>query len=80
MNRSERLQYLQKTMGLSDDEILLIQDPSLILPFDIADRMVENVIGMLALPFGIATNFVINGKEYLVPMVTEEPSVIAGSK
>jgi hydroxymethylglutaryl-CoA reductase len=79
MNRSERLQYLQKTMGLSADEILLIQDPSIILPFDTADRMVENAIGLLALPFGIATNFVINGKEYLVPMVTEEPSVIAAA-
>ena len=44
-----------------------------------ADRMVENVIGLYALPFGIATNFLVNGREVLVPMVIEEPSVVAGA-
>jgi hydroxymethylglutaryl-CoA reductase len=43
-----------------------------------ANRMIENVIGVFGLPLGIATNFVINGREYLVPMVVEEPSVVAG--
>ncbi|MBN1200487.1 MAG: hydroxymethylglutaryl-CoA reductase, degradative [Anaerolineae bacterium] len=43
-----------------------------------ADHMVENVIGIYALPLGIATNFLINGLDYLVPMVIEEPSVVAG--
>jgi hydroxymethylglutaryl-CoA reductase len=42
-----------------------------------ADQMIENVVGIYALPMGVATNFVINGKEYLVPMVIEEPSVVA---
>ena len=44
-----------------------------------ADKMVENVIGTYALPLGIATNFVVNGRDVLVPMVIEEPSVIAGA-
>ncbi|MDQ1300325.1 MAG: hydroxymethylglutaryl-CoA reductase, partial [Chloroflexota bacterium] len=44
-----------------------------------ADKMVENVIGVYALPLGIATNFLINGQEILVPMVIEEPSVVAGA-
>jgi hydroxymethylglutaryl-CoA reductase len=39
--------------------------------------MVENVIGLFSLPLGIATNFLINGKDYLIPMVIEEPSVVA---
>ena len=43
-----------------------------------ANRMIENVIGVFGLPLGVATNFVINGREYLVPMVVEEPSIVAG--
>lgn len=42
-----------------------------------ADHMIENAIGIYALPLGIATNFLINGRDYLVPMVVEEPSVVA---
>lgn len=42
-----------------------------------ADHMIENAIGVYALPLGVATNFLINGKDYLVPMVIEEPSVVA---
>ena len=49
------------------------------LSLDQADKMVENVVGAYALPLGIATNFVINGREVLVPMVIEEPSVVAGA-
>ena len=49
------------------------------LSFDKIDRMVENAIGTFALPLGVATNFTINKKEYLVPMAIEEPSVIAAA-
>jgi hydroxymethylglutaryl-CoA reductase len=42
-----------------------------------ADNMIENAVGVYALPLGIATNFLINGEEYLIPMVVEEPSVVA---
>lgn len=49
------------------------------LELETANRMVENVIGLYALPFGVATNFLVNGKDYLVPMVIEEPSVIAAA-
>jgi hydroxymethylglutaryl-CoA reductase len=44
-----------------------------------ADRMIENVVGVHALPLGIAANFFINGNDYLIPMVIEEPSVVAGA-
>jgi hydroxymethylglutaryl-CoA reductase len=46
---------------------------------ELADRMIENVVGLFSLPLGIATNFLINGREVLVPMVVEEPSVVAGA-
>jgi len=44
-----------------------------------ADKMIENVIGLHALPLGIAVNFQINGRDYLIPMAIEEPSVVAGA-
>ena len=49
------------------------------LVLDQAEKMVENVIGMFQVPLGIATNFVIDGQEVLIPMATEEPSVIAAA-
>jgi len=49
------------------------------ISFAEADHMVENVIGTFSFPLGIATNFVINGKEYLIPMVIEESSVVAAA-
>ncbi|GGE12983.1 3-hydroxy-3-methylglutaryl-coenzyme A reductase [Gemmobacter megaterium] len=59
-----------------DDAILAGAD---VLPLTLADGMIENVIGKFELPLGVATNFVVNGKEYLVPMAVEEPSVVAAA-
>lgn len=58
-----------------EDQITLLSGGG--LPPSQADQMVENVIGTYALPMGIATNFLINGRDYLIPMVVEEPSVVA---
>jgi hydroxymethylglutaryl-CoA reductase len=49
------------------------------LPLSSAQRMIENVVGVLPIPLGIAVNFLINGKDYLVPMAIEEPSVVAAA-
>jgi hydroxymethylglutaryl-CoA reductase len=49
------------------------------LPVDLANGMIENVIGVFELPIGIATNFTINGRDYLIPMAVEEPSVVAAA-
>ena len=46
---------------------------------DIADKMIENVLGIFEMPLGIAVNFLINGREYLIPMATEESSVVAAA-
>lgn len=49
------------------------------LPVEIADGMIENVVGKFELPLGVAPNFTVDGKDYLVPMVVEEPSVVAAA-
>jgi hydroxymethylglutaryl-CoA reductase len=62
------------------------QTPESLLPFttgglsaESADHMIENVIGMFALPVGIGLNFMVNGRDVLIPFVVEEPSVVAGA-
>ncbi len=49
------------------------------LPDAVAENMIENVIGSFSLPVGIALNFIINGREVLIPMAVEEPSIVAGA-
>ncbi len=73
-----RLAKLNAEGLINDDDVKLLKDCGA-LKLDLADRMVENVIGVSHLPLGLATNFVINGKEYVVPMMVEEPSVIAAA-
>ena len=74
----ERLKKVAEFANLTEEEIELLKKEGN-LNLEIADRMIENVIGTMAYPFGIATNFLINGKEYLIPMVIEEPSVVAAA-
>jgi len=75
----ERLGLIADFSGLSKDELKIIEDATGGISFDEADGMIENAIGTFSLPLGIATNFQINDKDYLIPMVIEEPSVIAAS-
>jgi len=74
----DRLKEVAEFCDLSQEETALIQQ-SCSLPLDVADHMIENVIGTMALPLGVAMNFMVNGKEYLVPMMVEEPSVVAAA-
>ena len=78
-SRKERLDIIKKFADLSDDEVKQIENLDGGIIFNKADKMVENAIGTFSLPLGIATNFTINNKDYLVPMVIEEPSVIAAA-
>ena len=75
---AERLKIVKEFGGLSDDEALALAGFGGIDPA-IPDRMVENAVGSFQLPLGVATNFVINGKDYLIPMAIEEPSVVAAA-
>jgi len=74
----ERLEKVKTYADLSDEEINLLQNSGS-LELDLADRMIENVIGAIPVPMGVATNFQINGKDYLIPMAIEEPSVVAAA-
>ena len=75
----DRLDVVADFSGLSQDELKIIEDATGGISYDDADGMIENAIGTFSLPLGIATNFRINDKDYLIPMVIEEPSVIAAA-
>ena len=77
--RKERLDIVKNFASLSDEELELLENIDGGISFENADKMVENAIGTFSLPLGIATNFKINGKDYVIPMVIEEPSVIAAA-
>ena len=75
---AERIEKLAQAGLLSEEGLQTLRDNET-LPLSLANEMVENVLGTLALPFGLAPGFQIDGKEVQVPMVTEEPSVIAAA-
>lgn len=74
----ERLKLVSDFAGLSDDESKQIGQYGAVEP-GLANRMIENVVGTISVPLGYATNFMVNGKELLIPMATEEPSVVAAA-
>ena len=76
--RDEKLKVLESFANLSKEDIQVLKSEGGI-NFDQANNMVENAVGIVSYPLGIATNFKINGKDYLIPMVIEEPSVIAAA-
>ncbi|HTX90626.1 MAG TPA: hydroxymethylglutaryl-CoA reductase, degradative [Anaerolineales bacterium] len=73
----ERIEKLAQASGLSPEELAAFGPAG--LSTDQADHMVENAVGTFGLPLGIGLNFVVNGREVLVPMAIEEPSVVAGA-
>src|SRR5713226_4292701 len=73
----ERLRELKDFAGLSEEEVRTLGTGT--LPFSSAERMIENVISMFPIPLGIAVNFLVNDRDYLVPMAIEEPSVVAAA-
>ncbi|MGQ0535341.1 MAG: hydroxymethylglutaryl-CoA reductase, degradative [Methanobacteriota archaeon] len=74
--RAERLAHVRAFAGLTDEEAAAFEGA---LSFETADRMVESAVGVFGLPLGVATNFVVNGRDVLVPMAIEEPSVVAAA-
>lgn len=75
---AERIEKLAQAGLLSEEGLQTVRDNET-LPLSLANEMVENVLGTLALPFGLAPGFQVDGQETQVPMVTEEPSVIAAA-
>ncbi len=72
----KRIKIVEKFADLRERDVSISRSA---LKLETADQMIENVIGTFQLPFGIATNFLINGKDYLIPMAIEETSVVAAA-
>lgn len=72
----KRIDFVKKFSNLSEEEIDVLSSS---LDLDIADHMIENVLGTFEIPLGVAVNFLINDKEMLIPMATEESSVVAAA-
>lgn len=75
---AERRRIVTESVGL-DVGALDALDPGAGLSIAQADHLIENVIGIIGIPVGVATNFTVNGRDHLVPMATEEPSVVAAA-
>ena len=67
----------QRRLNLTENEVAALTNGGISL--ELANRLIENVVGIHGLPLGIATNFQINGRDYLIPMAIEEPSVVAAA-
>lgn len=76
LSTEERMKEVAEFCGLTQEEQAILKDANS-LDMDTADHMIENVIGRYTYPLGVAINFVINGKDYVIPMASEEPSVLA---
>ena len=74
----ERIQHVKDFADLTDQEVKILQSTGA-LEMELADRMIENVVGTFPVPLGIAMNFLINKREYMIPIAIEEPSVVAAA-
>lgn len=78
MSIAERIDALLGEQWVDAALARRLKENAVLLDREIADRMIENVIGVFGLPLAVAPNFIINGRDRVVPMVVEEPSVVAG--
>ncbi|MCK4779984.1 MAG: hydroxymethylglutaryl-CoA reductase, degradative, partial [Candidatus Lokiarchaeota archaeon] len=74
----ERIKLLSELVDLNQEEIEILNNLGYFKPNQI-DSLIENVVGSYQLPFGLAFNFIVNEKDYIIPMVIEEPSVVAAA-
>src|SRR5215469_5483270 len=73
---AERLNQIGRMFRLTPEELEIARGEGSLAP-EIADRMIENAIGTFSLPLGLGLNLTVNGRDYIVPMALEEPSVVA---
>jgi hydroxymethylglutaryl-CoA reductase len=78
LSPKERVKLVKDFADLTDEEVNLLQSTGS-LDLDLANRMIENVVGAFPVPLGIAVNFLVNKRDYLIPMAIEEPSVVAAA-
>ncbi len=72
----KRVEFVKNFSDLNEEETKIFSSS---LDIETADRMIENVLGTFELPLGVAVNFLVNGKDYLIPMAIEESSVVAAA-
>ncbi|KKO72649.1 hydroxymethylglutaryl-CoA reductase, degradative [Pseudomonas sp. S 311-6] len=78
LSPAERVDHIAGLLHLNAEDTALLTQPGA-LPLDIADGMIENVLGKFELPYAVASNFQVNGRDVLVPLVVEEPSIVAAA-
>ncbi|MDH3642051.1 MAG: hydroxymethylglutaryl-CoA reductase, degradative [Gammaproteobacteria bacterium] len=78
MSVAQRIAALHERGLLSDADVQALTSGDHTLRLPVADKMIENVMGVFGLPMGVALNFLINGRDYVLPLVVEEPSIVAG--
>lgn len=76
LSREERFQRLLNLGAMTPEDVLFLKQGGIHTP-DLADKLIENVLGYFQLPLGVATNFRIDGRDYLIPLAVEETSIIA---
>jgi hydroxymethylglutaryl-CoA reductase len=79
LSLTDKLDLIKMVTPLEEEDVQFLKDSAQSLGFDNVNRMIENAIGAFPVPMGIATNFLINAIDYLIPMAIEEPSVIAAT-
>jgi len=78
LNINQRIAALHQRGLLSQEDVQQLTTGSHQVQLNVADKMIENVIGVFGLPMGVALNFLINNRDYVIPLVVEEPSIVAG--
>ena len=73
----DRVEAVYKRGLISEEDYLALKNQQQQLDLHSADKMIENVIGVMGLPIGLGLNFLINGKDYVIPLAVEEPSIVA---
>src|SRR3989338_8287718 len=78
LTRLERVEKVQTLCDLTDEETQILSGDQ-IMPYEVAEHFIENVVGYFPIPLGVATNFRIDGQDLLIPMAVEETSIIAAA-
>ena len=74
----ERIAALRDRTALTEEDLLALSGSNHTLKLQVADKMIENVVGVFGLPLGVGLNFLVDGREVIVPLSVEEPSIVAG--
>ncbi len=78
LNINQRIAALHQRGLLSQEDVQQLTSGSHQVQLNVADKMIENVVGVFGLPMGVSLNFLINNRDYVIPLVVEEPSIVAG--